>query len=80
MAVMADMTERERALFESQMAKVRKNATTGVMLAVLLGGTSAHRFYLGETGVLSSKPSPCQAECAAITTRKRSKPHQLSKC
>jgi TM2 domain-containing membrane protein YozV len=32
------------------MAKVRKNATTGVMLAVLLGGIGAHRFYLGETG------------------------------
>ena len=50
MALAQGMDDRQRALFFSWFARTRKDATTGVLLAVFLGGFGAHRFYLGEIG------------------------------
>ena len=52
--LMQRMTESQRLLFSTQMNGVRKQASTGVLLAALLGGIGAHHFYLGNTiiGVL----------------------------
>lgn len=44
------MTDAQRAIYFSSYATVRKDVTTGVLLALLLGGIGAHRFYMGEIG------------------------------
>lgn len=49
--LMQDMTDSQRVLFQSEMAKVRKNPTTGVLLALFLGGFGAHHFYMGRIGL-----------------------------
>jgi TM2 domain-containing membrane protein YozV len=50
------MSEEERTLFQSEMAKVRKNRTTGLLLALFLGSFGAHYYYTGniKMGVLYS--------------------------
>ena len=40
----------KQGLFWSQYNANRKNATTGVILALFLGGIGIHEFYLGNTG------------------------------
>ncbi len=44
------MDDRQRAVFFNAFAHARKDVTTGVLLALLLGGIGAHRFYMGEIG------------------------------
>ncbi len=44
------MDDRQRAVFFNAFAHTRKDVTTGVLLALLLGGIGAHRFYMGEIG------------------------------
>ena len=51
LAMMQDMTEQQRMVFLAQYHAVRKDATVGVLLAVLLGHFGAHRFYMGEIGL-----------------------------
>ena len=50
-ALMKDLTDQERLMFQTEMGTRRKNPTTGVVLALFLGGFGAHRFYLGQTGL-----------------------------
>ena len=50
-AVMRDLTDHERLMFQTEMGTRRKNPTTGVLLAFFLGGLGGHRFYLGQTGL-----------------------------
>lgn len=45
------MPEGKRTTYMLQLNNVRKNPTTAVILAVLLGGVGAHKFYLGQTGM-----------------------------
>jgi TM2 domain-containing membrane protein YozV len=49
--LMQDMTDSQRMMFQSQMSAVRKDKTTGILLALFLGGFGAHHFYLGNTGL-----------------------------
>ena len=49
-ALTKDLTDQERLMFQTEMGTRRKSATTGVLLALFLGGLGAHRFYLGQTG------------------------------
>lgn len=51
MTLMEPMTERQRMMFVSEMSKVRKDGTVGVLLALFLGGFGAHRFYLNQVGL-----------------------------
>jgi TM2 domain-containing membrane protein YozV len=44
------MTDRQFALFQSEMAERKKSGTAGVLLALLLGGVGAHKFYMGQVG------------------------------
>lgn len=48
---MDSMTVEQRMIFMSQYNAVRKSNTTGVLLAVFLGGIGAHHFYLGRVGL-----------------------------
>ena len=45
-----NMTDSQRLLFQSEMGKVRKNRTTGLLLALFLGGFGAHHYYTGSIG------------------------------
>jgi TM2 domain-containing membrane protein YozV len=47
---MRAMTPNQRAAFQSQLAMVRKDRGTALLLTLLLGGIGAHRFYLGQVG------------------------------
>jgi TM2 domain-containing membrane protein YozV len=51
LAMMQEMSESQRTMFLAQYHAVRKDATVGVLLAVLLGHFGAHRFYMGEIGL-----------------------------
>jgi TM2 domain-containing membrane protein YozV len=44
------MDDRQRAVYFNAFSGTRKDVTTGVLLALLLGGIGAHRFYMGEIG------------------------------
>ncbi len=44
------MTDHQRLLFMSEYNHRQKNGTTGVLLALFLGGLGAHRFYMGQIG------------------------------
>lgn len=46
-----DFTEQERLLFQQETGALRKEPTTGVLLAVFLGDFGAHRFYMGQKGL-----------------------------
>lgn len=48
---MQTMTAEQRMLFQSQYSAAKKSGTTGVLLALLLGGLGAHHFYLGRVGL-----------------------------
>lgn len=45
------MTDNQKLLFMSEFNARRKNPTTGVLLALFLGGLGAHRFYMGQIGL-----------------------------
>jgi TM2 domain-containing membrane protein YozV len=49
MQLMHSMSDGQRLLFQSEMTRVRKDPTTGVLLTFFLGGFGAHHFYLGKT-------------------------------
>ena len=52
-ALQQPMTERQRALFRAEYAQIAKSRDTAFVLALLVGGVGAHRFYLGDmTGIL----------------------------
>lgn len=44
------LNDNQRLLFMSEFNQRRKNGTTGVSLALFLGGIGAHRFYMGQIG------------------------------
>lgn len=48
---MQGLTDSQRMLFLSEFNARRKDGTTGLLLALFLGGFGAHRFYLGQTGL-----------------------------
>lgn len=48
---MQEMTENQRLMFQAEMCRARKDPTTGILLALFLGGVGAHRFYLKQTGL-----------------------------
>lgn len=49
--VMQDLTDNERLLLQTELNGVRKAPSTGILLALFLGGLGAHRFYLGQVGL-----------------------------
>ena len=53
-SLMRNMSESQRVLFQTQLNGRRKDPTTGVLLAVFLGGLGVHHFYMGNifVGVL----------------------------
>ena len=48
---MKGLSNDERLLYQNEFSSKRKEKTTAVLLAVLLGGFGAHRFYMGDTGL-----------------------------
>jgi len=42
------LSNEERLMFQSQYDDEKKTVSVGVLLALLLGGTGAHQFYLGD--------------------------------
>jgi hypothetical protein len=48
--LMRDMTDNERLLFQTRLARDEKSPTTALILTLVLGGLGAHRFYLGQIG------------------------------
>jgi len=51
MILMKDLTDPQRMMFQSEMNKLRKDRTTGLLLTLFLGGIGAHHFYLGKVGL-----------------------------
>src|SRR5581483_10947012 len=51
LAVLNGMTDTQRLLFMSEFNQRRKEPSTGILLALFLGGVGAHRFYLGQVGL-----------------------------
>lgn len=49
--ILQAMTAEQRMYFQSEFNAVRKNPTTGLLLAFFLGGVGAHHFYLGNVGL-----------------------------
>ncbi len=49
-AVMSEMTDSQKLMFQEQMSAVRKDRTVGLLLAIFLGCLGIHRFYLGQIG------------------------------
>jgi TM2 domain-containing membrane protein YozV len=49
--LMQSMTPEQRVLFQTQYNSVKKDSTTGIVLALFLGGFGAHHFYLGKAGL-----------------------------
>lgn len=43
-----DMSDSQRMMFQSEVAKVRKDRTTALLLTLFLGGIGAHRYYMGD--------------------------------
>lgn len=48
-ALMESMTASQRTLFQAEMMQARKDSGAAILLALLLGGLGAHRFYLKDT-------------------------------
>jgi TM2 domain-containing membrane protein YozV len=49
--ILKRMSPDQRGFFQAEFNSVRKSPTTGVLLALFLGGVGAHRFYLRQVGV-----------------------------
>jgi TM2 domain-containing membrane protein YozV len=45
-----NLPQDKQMIFLMQYNNVKKNGTTAVLLALLLGGLGAHKFYMGQTG------------------------------
>ena len=45
--IMKRMNQNQRLMFQTEFNAVRKSETTGLVLALFLGGVGAHHFYLG---------------------------------
>lgn len=48
--VVKGLSADETALFKTQFGAIQKDEFTGGLLAFLLGGLGAHRFYMGQAG------------------------------
>jgi len=48
---MNDLTDSEKLMFQNEFNAGRKSPTVGILLALLLGGIGAHRFYMGQIGL-----------------------------
>jgi TM2 domain-containing membrane protein YozV len=48
---MRDMTDAQRALYQAEVAKHRKDRVVALLLTLFLGGLGMHRFYLGQVGL-----------------------------
>lgn len=48
--ITARLTPDQRILFDPQFTQERKSAGAGILLALLLGGLGAHRFYMNQIG------------------------------
>jgi TM2 domain-containing membrane protein YozV len=46
LALMSEMSDNQRLLFQNEVAQTRKSPTTAFVLALFLGGLGAHRFYM----------------------------------
>jgi len=46
---MQGLTDQEKFLFITEFDKEKKSATTGQLMALLLGGIGGHHFYMGNT-------------------------------
>ena len=51
MKFVQQMTDQQKMMFMAEMNNLRKDSTTGVLLAFFLGGLGAHHFYMGNTGL-----------------------------
>jgi len=51
MQIAQQLPDDKQALFMMQYNGVKKNPTTAVLFAVLLGGVGAHKFYMGRAGL-----------------------------
>lgn len=51
LSLMDGMTAEQRVLFQSHFNGVKKSGTTGVLLALFLGGIGGHHFYVGRIGL-----------------------------
>lgn len=49
--MLSELPEDKRMLFMMPYNNVQKNPTTAVLLAILLGGIGAHKFYMGQIGL-----------------------------
>ena len=49
--LLKDLTDQERLLYQTEFNAVRKNSSTGVLLALFLGAFGAHHFYLERKGL-----------------------------
>lgn len=45
-----DLSKEEKLQFQSEFSLRSRKTSTGVLLALLLGGVGAHKFWLGQTG------------------------------
>ena len=51
LVIQKDLTDTEKLMFQSEFNAIRKNSTTGVILALFLGGLGVHHFYMGRIGL-----------------------------
>lgn len=49
--VLKSLTDSERAVFQFEFNRRRKDPTHGLLFCMLLGGIGGHRFYLGQNGL-----------------------------
>ncbi|MBI3541796.1 MAG: TM2 domain-containing protein [Deltaproteobacteria bacterium] len=50
MMLMKDLSDSEKLIFQTEFNAIRKDGTTGVLLALFLGGVGGHHFYMGNVG------------------------------
>lgn len=50
-AVLKSLTDTERAVFQSEFNRSRKDPTHGLLFCMILGAIGGHRFYLGQAGL-----------------------------
>ena len=51
LSLQKQLTDTERIEFRHEYNASKKNTTTAIILAALIGGLGAHRFYMGEIGL-----------------------------
>lgn len=50
-AVLKSLADTERAVFQSEFNRSRKDPTHGLLFCMILGPIGGHRFYLGQAGL-----------------------------